>query len=536
MSVFNSDSTPLSKEAVARLMKDKKELDEEPLIGTGADFVNDNIRNWHCNIVPLSGPYKDIPIHFALEFPHDYPIKPPHAYFITKIQYYGGAQVLDSKNRQIICLDLFGNFGKVHSEWGKDGQASGWSPSYSVKLILVNMQGVLLGDNYLSNNAKDIDETKKSAQKLVCGECPHRYDSIYPPITVKETTKKVFKLSDNVKCYSSRIGFDEDVLGYGIVINPKYASTPAEYLSFGAYKSGVRNSTMNQIFNEWLPVFINEEHWKRSEKIFLDRIRDMCKAPGVDSLESKILYVMSNIMNSMVVEVMKQDKNLSASDRFIDAFFNCYRILYFLKDRYPKLVQQADEDIKNFSSGKTTKTDTPNLGTWLINLLISDKYSWKDVSELFIKEVDTRNVFWYAVGNRYNPPKYPDLVNESSKNRATKVFDATQTSRALVCFQKKFIELASDIDIQELDDRFGIVSDDIKKTIKDIHKKVSGMKNWKDYFEWNELKYVSDNFREKQLIDALKASAALGYHKSSNTDGASKYNSTSKYNRYNKRY
>eukprot|EP00662_Eupelagonemidae_sp_cell21_P030989 gene30988-28951_t len=92
-------------------------LDRNPIAGANAAPVDGNILVWHAN------------------FPADYPVAPPHAFFVT-----------DSKGRTAVCLDLFGNFKQIHTEWGKDGQASGWSSSYDVSTILVNMQAMLCSD------------------------------------------------------------------------------------------------------------------------------------------------------------------------------------------------------------------------------------------------------------------------------------------------------------------------------------------------------------------------------------------------------
>uniref|UniRef100_A0A6C0ACK1 UBC core domain-containing protein n=1 Tax=viral metagenome TaxID=1070528 RepID=A0A6C0ACK1_9ZZZZ len=510
MSVTSSDSAQLTPNAIKRLKKDYKELIKEPLVGASADMVDGNLKEWNCIVIAQSGPYKGVPIIFALEFPSDYPVKAPHAYFMTKIAYRSGAQVLDKKGRQVICLDLFGNFASVHTEWGKDGQASGWSSSYSVKTILITMQGVLLDGQYLNPDPAQIEITKKSSEQLI-----KEYDFEIPDLD-EEVTKNIVKenLTDNVKCYALGLSFKESILGYGINVSQRFISSPAEYLSLDAFESGIRGSTTNKPFNSWIVIFINESHFKKSEEVFYKYLTQIASKMGKTNapIHEQIFELFSNVMNSLVVEIMNLGDNLSASDKFIDSYYGCYRTLLYISKKNRKLIDYCNEMISTFISGKTTKKDIPNLGTWLIAIILSDQYSWEDVKVQFIKEVDTRNFFWYAVGNARNPAKYPELM-DPKQERYKKTFIASKVSRNLVCFQKKFIELTNKIDLDELDKNCGIVDEETKQTIKKIHKEVNKITEWSEYFIWNNIPSVNKNVRESQLLDAMKNSEKNGYHK-----------------------
>jgi hypothetical protein len=77
---------------------------------------------------------KPCPLHLALRFPKDYPGTAPSAGFsCSDFGYTDGAVYVD-KDREshfygklIICLDILGNFAKVHDEWASTAN-SGWSP------------------------------------------------------------------------------------------------------------------------------------------------------------------------------------------------------------------------------------------------------------------------------------------------------------------------------------------------------------------------------------------------------------------------
>ncbi len=150
-----AQSTILTPEAQRRLMSDYQDLIKRPIAYANAMPLDDaDLRVWKCVVQSVQdGPYHLVPIYFTLEFPYNYPNAPPHAYFNSPINYKGGAQVKDSKGRSVVCLDLFGNFGKVHTEWSS--AASGWSTAYSVTTILLQMQSAL-SEDYLDQSNEAI--------------------------------------------------------------------------------------------------------------------------------------------------------------------------------------------------------------------------------------------------------------------------------------------------------------------------------------------------------------------------------------------
>ena len=74
--------------------------------------------------------------HFTLEFPRDYPTSPLHIKASTLIPH---PNVYPS----FICLDLLQEF----VQGGDDGYRGGWSPSYSVQAILLNVQSFLFAED-----------------------------------------------------------------------------------------------------------------------------------------------------------------------------------------------------------------------------------------------------------------------------------------------------------------------------------------------------------------------------------------------------
>ena len=121
---------------------------------------------WYGIVLGAEGTeYAGIPIRFCLEFTEEYPNEPPKAYFETHIEYNGGAAYKDGSGRTIVCLNIFGNFGKVHTEWAS--MSEGWSPSYTVHTILLSMQALFLS-SMVSNHKATIAATRKSALEFKC--------------------------------------------------------------------------------------------------------------------------------------------------------------------------------------------------------------------------------------------------------------------------------------------------------------------------------------------------------------------------------
>jgi ubiquitin-protein ligase len=132
----------MSSAALKRLTQDLAELHDDPVVGANAQPDEADLLTWYGLVVaPAGSVYAGIPIRFVLEFTSNYPNEPPKGFFETDVKYSGGAAYMVG-NRLSICLDLFGNFAHVHTEWKT--QSSGWSPSYSVRTILINLLSVCL--------------------------------------------------------------------------------------------------------------------------------------------------------------------------------------------------------------------------------------------------------------------------------------------------------------------------------------------------------------------------------------------------------
>ena len=95
--------------ATKRLMKDLKEVSSDgKQNGVYVVPLEDNIFEWHGNIVPTAGRYQGMIMHCILNFPKTYPTEPPTIKIGTHIPHSNIIEYNGEKN--YLCLDLIKNF------------------------------------------------------------------------------------------------------------------------------------------------------------------------------------------------------------------------------------------------------------------------------------------------------------------------------------------------------------------------------------------------------------------------------------------
>jgi len=109
---------------IRRISKELSDLIREPLQNCSAYPVdNNNLLIWKATINgPSNTPYENGLFHLNVEFPENYPYKPPKVNFITKIYHCN----INSKGG--ICLDILKNE---------------WSPALTISKILLSISSLL---------------------------------------------------------------------------------------------------------------------------------------------------------------------------------------------------------------------------------------------------------------------------------------------------------------------------------------------------------------------------------------------------------
>ena len=115
-------------QALKRIQKELTEFNKEEPEGFTAGPVDDSdMFKWEASLVgPENSPYEGGTFQLSMEFPKDFPFKPPKVEFTTKVYHP------NVKSTGTICLDIL-----------KDA----WSPDISVSKILMAIQNLLINPN-----------------------------------------------------------------------------------------------------------------------------------------------------------------------------------------------------------------------------------------------------------------------------------------------------------------------------------------------------------------------------------------------------
>jgi len=516
--------------AIRRLLQDLKQLKQEPIVGINAEPFGNNLLKWYGIVLGVEGtPFSGIPVRFSLEFSTEYPLEAPKAYFDTVVNYVGGASYRDSTGRLYVCLNLFSN-----TLW-ISAQSEGWAPSYTVQTILISIQALMMS-SMLSKKKNAVDLMTQSAMEFKCpitGHVGSDRSKWFPQVITDPNVAQSIAMASGLTgydplrdfyiCYVNKSTARQGALmGYGVHLeNPRLGtlSSPCEYLSRSAYLDGTKFSSTNKPIENWIPILVHPNQWPRVRSLFLNAVNSVARRirriPRNAQQCQKVFKVCSSIMNSLVVEIMNCKGNRSANDKFINGYVSFYRLLLAYAKEDFEIVEMADSKLACFieSPKHRTKSFVENLGELLIFLMISSKYKWADIATPFIAECDARNVFWYIVGNRDTPARFPELTNSSVLvGRAAKVFAATEVSENLVMYQTRLAKIATTLKVEVLDSNCGLAPDDLRHELKDIYNLVKTVNSWDDFFNWLEMPTVSEDTRNVQLLEALKTSESQGYH------------------------
>ena len=134
-----------------RLLRDFDELRRRGIPGIDVRVMEHNIYEWHVTLTPISGNYCGLRLHLILLFPEDYPRRPPkvelcsflpHAnvyrdFLQLAANYWNG--YTPQRGSYVICTNLL-------EETHDSRRYEGWSASYGVGAVLVQLQCLLFDD------------------------------------------------------------------------------------------------------------------------------------------------------------------------------------------------------------------------------------------------------------------------------------------------------------------------------------------------------------------------------------------------------
>jgi ubiquitin-conjugating enzyme E2 D/E len=132
--------------AQKRIQKELKDLGVNPPENCSAGPVEDDMFKWQATIMgPADSPYEGGVFLLKIEFPKDYPFKPPKIKFETKIYH------CNVNDKGGICLDIL-----------KDN----WSPALTISKVLLSICSLLTDPNPDDPLVPEIAELYKKNRAL----------------------------------------------------------------------------------------------------------------------------------------------------------------------------------------------------------------------------------------------------------------------------------------------------------------------------------------------------------------------------------
>ena len=143
-----SSATPhQARMAILRLVSDKKALDSDPPCGVSASPTSeDSLFQWNATVIgPDESPWEGGIYTLRMQFPDQYPDKPPRVRFVTEM--FHPNIFADGS----LCLDII---------------QDKWKPIYTVATILSSVQSLLCDPNTESPANQEVGAPPKAATLL----------------------------------------------------------------------------------------------------------------------------------------------------------------------------------------------------------------------------------------------------------------------------------------------------------------------------------------------------------------------------------
>ena len=113
--------------SLKRIQNELKELRRDPPASCSAGPEGDDLFKWEgCIFGPEDSPYMGGVFKLSIQFPVDYPFKPPHVQFVTRIYHP------NINSSGLICLDIL---------------KTQWSPALTISKVLLSITSLLTDPN-----------------------------------------------------------------------------------------------------------------------------------------------------------------------------------------------------------------------------------------------------------------------------------------------------------------------------------------------------------------------------------------------------
>ena len=454
----------MSKKSIAlkRINKDLKDISKYPKEGIGVISLGNDPMKYIVNIKLMDGPYKNYCVQLLLTFPDSYPTNPPKILIFPNQaidgQYHHHIFPDTTKDEnghyfKKFCFDLLDNdFMST-----KDEEKTGWNPSYNMSSFLLQVQNFLCdpdmhGHIPNENKIKQLMDSMDSYQRSFVIENDegkkeikiHTWNKPYPEMYSnvlkekkdgnKETEEKIDKnaqkiqqIKENLTCFMLKVNYIDDpdiLLGYPIIQTKaefgkdKIELYPIpELLTYDGFMAQIGKQDMkldyyfdvkfksanNQFYNYWIPIYIDENHYKKNKSAILNSF-SVIKYGALGKKEydfkpNHIFEILPILLNKMIIGIFSGKTTISS------AFIRCYfhYVLLFKKlclefeEEYLKYINHILTLIKK-NNYDVSKEIVPDIGNFFMLLFFSNKDThnekMKKIWYALFEESSTRKIFW----------------------------------------------------------------------------------------------------------------------------------------------
>ena len=261
-----------------------------------------------------------------------------------------------------------------------------------------------------------------------------------------------------LQCFCLKENFMRTKLGIGVHVagsgRQKELESEFDLLSQQAFKQfPIRRSIQGLGFEYWLPLSLSRRHWRSASAdahTSLSRLAQAASIPNDSGYNIEVIY---NFMTSVVAKLSREaEKNWDApikstlthaSEKAVDSYFSLFHLLLCLATEQDQIVRDVNRHVQSFLAGHTSKEACPNLGHFLVAILISDHGLTQGLIFAIIKEAILRNVVW-MLDNRGKGMAELSYLEPSavSEYRLQRTFEASKVSYRLLMFQALFYRTA----------------------------------------------------------------------------------------------
>ena len=449
--------------ALKRISNDLKELSKCPLEGIGIASIDNDPLKYVINMELMSGPYQGYKVQLLMTLSENYPINPPKILIYPNQEignnYHHHIYSCNYGNAYYyrFCINFLENeFGMNTNE-----EYSGWNPAYTISSILLQVQNFISDpDLHRIPDQAQVDNLMKS---LVTYQRPffdgeknviHTWRNPFPKMyysgsngkkmeldedmenEIKEERKEIIDrrkeiIKENLTCYFFRENYIDNqniLLGYPIVQTKSlYGKDKIELnpipqlLTYEAFQMQTSNTQSNnnynifayessqsrikaannQYYNNWLPIYVNEDHYKKN----LDTIKNAIKAIKNEPQfqPEQIFDIFPIILNKMIIGIFNGKSIVSTS--YITCYFH-YVLLFkrlckeyqeeynFYVDKKLSLITMNDYEVN--------KKIVADIGDFFMLIFLSNKDMTSPemikIKSVLIEEFLIRQTYWMFHG------------------------------------------------------------------------------------------------------------------------------------------